>query len=56
MDDKTRTTARKPSVVFDLKMPSFLYRDDRGEAKTVGVDRPKQGDFKVDCLANLSVG
>lgn len=55
MDSKTHTTARKPSVVFDLKMPSFAYRDDRGEAKTVGADRPKQGDFKVDCLANFSL-
>lgn len=56
MDDKTKTAARRPSVVFDLKMPDFRYRDDRGEAKTVGVERRSSDDFKIDCLANLAIG
>ena len=56
MESKDQKAGRKPSVVYDLSMPSYRYRDDRGEARTVGADRPKSEGFKMDCLANLTFG
>lgn len=55
MDKKTQATTQKPSVVYDLKMPSYGYRDDRGQSRTVDIERPKAGGFKLNCLANLAV-
>lgn len=55
MDKEPQDTARKPSVVYDLKMPAYGYRDDRGQTRTVDVDRPKENGFKLNCLANLTV-
>lgn len=54
MDSKGPAKPREPSVVYDMRMPNYRYRDDRGESRTVGVDRPKSEGFKLDCLANLT--
>jgi hypothetical protein len=53
MVKKTQEAPRKPSVVYDLKMPAYGYRDDRGQSRTVDVDGPKVGELKLTCLANL---
>lgn len=55
MDSKGPAKPHAPSVVYDLRMPNYRYRDDRGEARTVGVERPKSDGFKHDCLANLTL-
>ena len=55
MDKKAQEDHRKPSVVYDLKMPTYGYRDERGQSRTVDVDGPKSRGPKLNCLANLSV-
>lgn len=55
METKAPATNREPSVVYDVRMPSYHYRDDRGESRTVGVERPKADSFKLDCLANFTL-
>lgn len=55
MDKKIQEAPRKPSVVYDLKMPVYGYRDDRGQARTVDAERPRVEGFKLDCLANLTL-
>ena len=55
MDNNAPKSPRKPSVVYDLRMPGYRYRDDRGEAKTVGVERPKDVAVKFDSLGNLTL-
>lgn len=55
MNKKTQPTTQKPSVVYDLKMPAYGYRDARGQSRTVDIERPKAGGLKLNCLANLVV-
>ena len=45
---------RRPSVVYDLKMPVYGYRDDSGQSRTLDIDRPKIEGLKLNCLSNLS--
>ena len=53
MVKKGQEAPRKPSVVYDLKMPVYGYRDDRGQARTIDMDRPKAEGLKLNCLSNL---
>lgn len=56
MVEKHPKDGRKPQVVYDVKMPAYVYRDERGKSVTLDVVRPKQSEFKLDCLSNLPVG
>lgn len=55
MVEKQPKDAGKPRVVYDIKMPAYGYRDERGEARTVDVSAPKAAGLKLDCLANLTL-
>jgi hypothetical protein len=54
MDRKAQEAPRKPSVVYDIKMPVYVYRDDPALSKTVDAGQPKSDNFKLNCLANLT--
>ncbi len=55
MVKEAQVAPRKPSVVYDLKMPTYGYRDDRGQARTLDIDRPKTEGPKLNFLSNISV-
>lgn len=55
MVEKQPKDAGKPRVVYDIKMPAYGYRDERGEARTIDVSAPKASGLKLDCLANLTL-
>lgn len=44
---------KRPRVVFDVKMPSYGYRN--GEEHSLSVDRKRETTLKLptDCLSNL---
>lgn len=56
MVDKPNSKAPKPRVVYDVKMPAYGYRDDKGQSRTVDVVPMKAAAPKLDCLANLPLG
>lgn len=55
MVKKHQQDARKPKVVYDVKMPAYGYRDEKGQSRTIDIVRPKPADLKLDCLANLPI-
>lgn len=50
-----QSAVKRPSVVFDVKMPQYQYR--QGDEKSLSVDRRPAAANKasLDCLANLKV-
>ncbi len=52
MTDKTE--AKRPRVVFDLKMPQYQFR--KGEDRSMSVDRRRDNTSAPanDCLSNLA--